>query len=337
LSGNNLISLPADIFDHLTSLEFLDLSRNRLSSLPEDIFDHLTSLDELLINYNQISSISGDIFENNTNLTVIHLRNNHLSSLPDGIFEGLSSLTGLRLFTYDDEFPAININLVAVDDADGDSQTAKYKVTVHTGSVEDLDVEVWSVQSSDGNLTFDRKHQTVRVSTGSVESSEITIDRSEFPSNDSAIYLALRQNKLPLGNITFYDPRIGGFFYRANETELLMLPANEAGAPFADGRESVPVSTELLPNFPNPFNPETWIPYQLAKPSDVSITIYDIRGSVVRELDLGQKTAGYYTDRSRAAHWDGRNKLGERVANGVYFYQLKAGDYSYLRKMLILK
>ena len=99
----------------------------------------------------------------------------------------------------------------------------------------------------------------------------------------------------------------------------------------------MPKVTVLLPNFPNPFNPETWIPYQLNKPSEVSISIYDIQGKVVRKLDLGYQVAGYYLDRTRAAHWDGRNAVGERVANGVYFYQLQAGEYSYIRKMLIMK
>ena len=339
LSNKSIASLSAGDFNDLFALEFLDLSDNNLTSLPADIFDHLTRLDILLLDDNEISSLDGDIFENNTNLVRLDLHDNYLYSLPDGIFEGLSSLTGLRLFTYDDEFPAININLVAVDDEDGNSQTAKYKVTVHTGSVEDLDVEVWSVQSSDGNLTFDRKHQTVRVSTGSVESSEITIERSEFSSNNSAIYLAVRQNELPNQRFLTVIRGLwfGGFYYSANQTPLLMLPANEAGAPFADGRESVPVSTELLPNFPNPFNPETWIPYQLAKPSHVSITIYDIRGNVVRRLDLGQQKTGYYTDRSRAAHWDGRNNVGEHVANGIYFYKFEADGVSALRKMLIVK
>ena len=99
----------------------------------------------------------------------------------------------------------------------------------------------------------------------------------------------------------------------------------------------IPNKTALLQNYPNPFNPETWIPYQLEKPSNVSITIYDIGGNVVRQLDLGQQNAGYYSNRSRAAYWDGRNNIGERVATGVYFYKLKADDYSNLRKMLILK
>ena len=99
----------------------------------------------------------------------------------------------------------------------------------------------------------------------------------------------------------------------------------------------VPQQTTLLPNYPNPFNPETWIPYHLAYASDVQITIYDAQGAVVRLLDLGHQRKGYYTHRSRAAHWDGRNAIGERVASGLYFYQLQADNMSLLRKMVILK
>ena len=98
-----------------------------------------------------------------------------------------------------------------------------------------------------------------------------------------------------------------------------------------------PKQTALLPNYPNPFNPETWVPYQLAKPADVTLTIYDINGRVVRALNLGHQQAGMYHSRTRAAHWDGRNALGEKVASGVYFYVLKAGDFSATRKMLIRK
>ena len=102
-------------------------------------------------------------------------------------------------------------------------------------------------------------------------------------------------------------------------------------------RTVLPEMTVLLPNYPNPFNPETWIPYQLANVSDVQITIYDTKGIVVRTLDLGHQAAGYYTRRNSAAYWDGRNSLGEPVASGVYFYQLQAGSVSHLRKMAILK
>ena len=98
-----------------------------------------------------------------------------------------------------------------------------------------------------------------------------------------------------------------------------------------------PEKTQLLANYPNPFNPETWIPYELATDTTVKITIYNAQGVVIRTLQLGQQSAGYYTDRERAAYWDGRNALGEQVASGIYFYQLETDDMSSLRKMVILK
>ena len=99
----------------------------------------------------------------------------------------------------------------------------------------------------------------------------------------------------------------------------------------------VPKETALLPNYPNPFNPETWIPYHLAKDADVALTIYAIDGQVVRRLALGHQPAGMYQNRSRAAYWDGKNQFGEPVASGVYFYTLTAGDFTATRKMLIRK
>lgn len=101
--------------------------------------------------------------------------------------------------------------------------------------------------------------------------------------------------------------------------------------------ETIPIETALLPNYPNPFNPETWIPYQLAEPADVSIAIYAADGKLVRRLDLGHQPVGMYESRTRAAYWDGRNALGESVASGVYFYTLTTGEFAATRKMLIRK
>ena len=98
-----------------------------------------------------------------------------------------------------------------------------------------------------------------------------------------------------------------------------------------------PKETTLLPNYPNPFNPETWIPYQLAENASVTLTIYDTTGVVVRRLDLGHRMTGFYESRSKAIYWDGKNGLGERVASGIYFYTFTAGDYSATRKMVILQ
>ena len=99
----------------------------------------------------------------------------------------------------------------------------------------------------------------------------------------------------------------------------------------------IPKETALLANYPNPFNPETWIPYELAEPADVSVRIYSVNGSLVRRLSLGHQAAGMYRSRSRSAYWDGKNELGESVASGVYFYTLTAGDFTATRKMLIRK
>ena len=99
----------------------------------------------------------------------------------------------------------------------------------------------------------------------------------------------------------------------------------------------IPKRTVLLANYPNPFNPETWLPYQLANDAEVEIHIYSSAGRLVRHLDLGFQQAGYYIGKSRAAYWDGRNDLGERLASGVYFYQLRTPDSSATRKMVIRK
>ena len=100
---------------------------------------------------------------------------------------------------------------------------------------------------------------------------------------------------------------------------------------------TVPPETALLPNYPNPFNPETWIPYDLAEDADVSIDIYNLNGEPVRRLSLGFQTAGTYRTPDRAAYWDGRNVVGEPVASGTYFYTFQAGKFRTTRQMAIVK
>ena len=98
-----------------------------------------------------------------------------------------------------------------------------------------------------------------------------------------------------------------------------------------------PKQNQLLQNYPNPFNPETWIPYQLSEDSPVSVSIYDTTGKLIRTLSLGFQSAGFYNSRERAAYWDGRNALGERVASGIYFYQLTTPSFQQTRRLVILK
>ncbi len=163
-------------------------------------------------------------------------------------------------------------------------------------------------------------------------------------SRDPTVYQICHQTiVLPVGSI----PGIWGLAemvvfdkaynkLQADFTEIVRFEVDE-GAAAAPIIASLPDDTQLLANYPNPFNPETWIPYQLASESNVQITIYDTRGMLIRTLALGHQSAGYYTGRNRAAYWDGRNGLGEGVASGVYFYQLQTDETSLIRRMVVLK
>ena len=91
----------------------------------------------------------------------------------------------------------------------------------------------------------------------------------------------------------------------------------------------------LYQNYPNPFNPETWIPFTLSADAHVAIRIYGVGGQLVRALDLGYKPTGIYISREKAAYWDGKNEMGESVANGIYFYNIQAGEYTATRKMTV--
>ena len=95
--------------------------------------------------------------------------------------------------------------------------------------------------------------------------------------------------------------------------------------------------TSLLQNYPNPFNPETWIPYHLAEDASVVIKIYNVKGELVRSIEVGKQAAGTYQSREQAVYWDGRNQQGQPAASGVYFYQLSAGDFSQTRRMVVMK
>ncbi len=95
--------------------------------------------------------------------------------------------------------------------------------------------------------------------------------------------------------------------------------------------------TTILQNYPNPFNPETWFPYDLAEKAEVILKIYDVRGALVRQLNIGQQEPGSYRSQEKAAYWDGKDQYGTKVASGMYFYTFSAGDFQRTRRMVILK
>ena len=301
---------------------------------------HLASITSLDLSNKSISSLSADDFNGMDSLTSLHLSGNSLgTSLPDGIFSGLS-LTTLDL-SGNAGTPAIVLSMERVADSDSNTATADVRVKVNTAAPFDMRVDVLThvkvvIQGIHFEWLVGIRSQQPTISAGSIYSNTFIIDTDATTLQNAVLGVSIDATNYP----SLPSGHTGYAFNNSDDQPLEVLPDDEGtGAPeqVSNANSLLPGTTALLPNFPNPFNPETWIPYQLDKPSDVSITIYDIRGSVVRELDLGHQVAGYYVDRSRAAHWDGRNATGERVANGVYFYQLKAGDQSYLRKMLIVK
>ena len=125
----------------------------------------------------------------------------------------------------------------------------------------------------------------------------------------------------------------------SDEFTFEVTPASVSEAFLSVTLDSIgtPKHSQLLQNYPNPFNPETWIPYRLSEDSNVSITIYDATGSVVQTLSLGFQSVGFYQDRGRAAYWDGKNASGEKVASGLYFYQLTTKSFNQTRRLIILK
>lgn len=137
------------------------------------------------------------------------------------------------------------------------------------------------------------------------------------------------------GRVVFRNFRAGNSTGETISSTLPAITILVGGAPAAP--VLLPDETALLVNYPNPFNPETWIPYQLAESAEVTLHIYAANGALVRTLRLGHQPAGIYWYRSRAAYWDGKNEVGEPVASGVYFYTLTAGDFTATRKMLIRK
>jgi hypothetical protein len=116
---------------------------------------------------------------------------------------------------------------------------------------------------------------------------------------------------------------------------LFRTPALPGGTPVV--LNPMPETPQLLQNFPNPFNPETWIPFELSSPAEVIISIYSVSGKLVKIINLGYKPSGLYTSKEMSAYWDGRNSGGEIVSSGVYLYTIQAGNFSATKKMLVVR
>ena len=341
---NNHIS-DVNALSSLTGLRILRLSGNNISDV--NALSNLTKLYWLFLHNNTISDVSP--LSNLMGLYWLFLDNNNISDVNP--LSGLTNLAvlalhGNRILDTSSLYPLVQ------------QRPPSFLITIEISAYPPWDV------NADGSVnTIDLALVTAALTQSGEEIVNLRMDVNGdgTVSNDD---LLLVNNHLDAEGEEEYENAapavIGGIAdrvlssakLRTLESATLQMQL-DIGRTESDGNllkyqpalvliegllaGSHPSETRLLANYPNPFNPETWIPYQLAKDAEVSITIYGANGSVVRKLTIGHQLAGYYTRRARAVYWDGRNAMGEPVASGIYFYMLTAGDFSATRKMLILK
>ena len=346
---------------NMTRLTLLDLGDNKISDvLP---LKDMISLRELDLNDNQISDISA--LKNMTNLTVLDLDGNHISNVSS--LSLLPNLTQLDLHDnqISDVSPLKNLaNLTVLDLSDN-----------HISDFSPIAGLIDNLVEYDNSNQTDPPIKAADVNRdGVVNMANLVLVASHYRNPDFAAFIpfdiypdvnadgvvdvkdliavaaeidaaitapALRKNSYETSSLTAEN--LAQWIRLAKQLDTQNPHTQKGIAVLAQllavltGVDRLPEETLLLANYPNPFNPETWIPYQLAKPAEVNVSIYSADGKLVRTLELGQLPAGVYSRKSRAAYWDGQNEFGEVVASGVYFYTLTAGDFTASGKMLIRK
>ena len=362
LSDEEITSLKSGDFSGLPSLAELHLSENAISDI--SALRGLTGLTTLYLDDNSISNISA--LGGLTKLTHLYLSNNSISNI--SALRGMTKLTDLYLS---------NNSISNISALEGLTKLARlylegnpisdYKplrrlkaAIEEAGNYISIDIDITNnpPQFTNGANTTRSIAENVEPYTDIGE----PISATDTDPYDSLSYdFANGFSDSEAASLFYIDHTSGQLYtiadldYETKRSYKVVVDVSDGNggldritvtinitdvagaAPSVETSSIIPDRTALLTNFPNPFNPETWIPYQLAKPAEVTLTIYDVRGVVVRELKLGHQPAGVYHSHSRAIHWDGRNAFGEKVATGIYFYTLKAGDYTATRKLLIRK
>ena len=289
---------------HITNLRVLDLDDNRISDISALLnMIHLTN--ELDLDGNQISDISP--LKNMRHLKELDLDGNVIKDV--SVLGALRNLEVLDL--HDNNISDISglKNLVNLKDLDlDDNQISDVSALRALTNLTILDL--------DGNLIKDI----------SPLGSLVNLSVLDLHDNCISDFSPIAELIAGLEEYDNSDQKQPPVSKAVNGEGVLAAPSAHS-----------PKRTALLANYPNPFNPETWIPYHLAEDADVSISIYSSMGERIRVLTLGEQPAGIYESRRDAAYWDGRNQWGERVASGVYFYTLSAGDFTATRKLLIKK
>ncbi len=352
---NNLSAIPDGTFVGLTSLTYLYLRANPVDPLPLNISLQKVSDGEFkaviaagapfnidLPVYVQDGSISGNVTSitiskgtsesstftvtrNSDSTGSVLVLNNGVPSIPSG----------------HDGYVLIKPSPVIV--IDGDNTAPYFSEGLSTTRFVNENADYKGEDFDDPVTAIDLDGDSLTYSLGGSDADKFIIDSTTGQLQTNEVFLSYETLGWSRYSVNVIATDDSGTDNDSTSINVRIQVTEDRGSPPLSSLTSqnyllqIPDSTAFLPNYPNPFNPETWIPYQLSAGADVSLTIYDTRGVVIRKLDLGHKPAGYYTERNRAAYWDGRNAIGERVAAGVYFTTFKAGDYTATRKMLILK
>ena len=341
LHGNGIqdVSLLKD----LTNLRVLRLHENRISDLSP--LKDLTNLRVLMLHENQISDLSP--LKDLTNLTKLDLHKNKISDVSP--LKRLINLTVLDLSDNQiSDFSPLAGLVGNLDKYDSSNQTSvqttpliKSEDVNRDGIVDVSDLVLVAINYRNPDFADYASfgiHPDIN-SDGIVDVSDLVAVAAEI--NPDAAAPTLNENLTEKANLSAKKLTQ---WIRLAKLLNTQEPYLQKGITVLEQLlvtltflEAQPKKTALLPNYPNPFNPETWIPYQLAKPAAVNISIHSADGNLVRTLSLGQLAPGAYHNKSRAAYWDGRNASGESVASGVYFYTLTAGDFTATKKMIIRK
>lgn len=337
LGANSLKDITP--LSNLTNLEGLDLLGNNISDLTP--LSSLTQLQELLLASNNISDITP--LSGLTNLMNLNLANNAIADITP--LTELPVLTHLYLEGNPIADPSLLCDLPSLEQLD---------VVVSCDGVGDPFLDTFLGDfDEDGDVDLSDLFLLLVVLFSVSDDGDFNGDGKTDLKDLVEVALVLKTvNALPFAPpVTAVTPAVSvqtveTWIDRAGRADDGSLAFREGIANLKRFRQAIhPEQTALLPNYPNPFNPETWIPYLLIESATVRLTIYDTHGTVVRRFDLGLQPAGHYTDRAKAVYWDGRNDNGEPVVSGVYFYQLNVSssrsigtnDYSATRRMVILK
>ncbi len=355
LDNNELSAIPAGTFVGLTSLTKLYLDRNKVNPLPLNISLVKVSSGEVkavaptgapfsidLPVYVQDGSISGDVTSitipkgSTDSSTFTVTRNSDSTGSVVVINDGVPSLP-----SHHDGYVLIESSPIIV--IDGNNAAPYFPDGLSTTRFVNENAAYKGEDFGDPVTAIDLDGDSLTYSLGGTDASKFIIDSTTGQLQTNEVFLSYETLGWSRYNVTVIATDDSGEDNDSTSINVRIQVTEDRGSPPLSSLTQlnnllqIPDSTAFLPNYPNPFNPETWIPYKLSEASDVTLTIYNVRGVVVRELALGHRAAGVYYSRPRAAHWDGKNNLGEKVAGGVYFIKFNAGNYTKIRKMLIRK